>query len=56
VRVRIRAAQWWTMTSIFDEYRRFAGSKARLLDFQFIELFDTDSQPCFDPAHRPAWL
>lgn len=33
------------LTPIFDEYRRFAGSKARLTDQQFIELFDV-----FDPV------
>lgn len=36
----IRKVQRWSLTSIFDEYRRFAGSKVRMLDQQFIELFD----------------
>lgn len=38
----LRKAQRWSLTSIFDEYRRFAGSKVRLANEQFIELFDTD--------------
>ena len=56
VTARALAAQLWAMTSIFDEYRRFAGTKARLLDLQFIELFDVDSRPCFDPKNKPHWL
>ncbi|KAF2075497.1 hypothetical protein CYY_003189 [Polysphondylium violaceum] len=38
----LRKLQRWNLTSIFEEYRRFAGSKVRLLNEQFIELFDTD--------------
>lgn len=30
------------MASIFEEYRRYAGPKARAANEQFIELFDTD--------------
>ena len=36
----LRKVQQWSLTSIFDEYRRFAGSKVRMLDQQFIELFE----------------
>lgn len=36
----IRRLQQWSLTSIFDEYRRFAGVKFRVADQQFIELFD----------------
>jgi hypothetical protein len=32
------------MTAIFDEYRRFAESKSRFLDQQFIELFEVTSE------------
>eukprot|EP00897_Mesotaenium_endlicherianum_P003170 jgi/Mesen1/2881/ME000175S02037 len=39
----LRKVQRWSLTSIFDEYRHFAGSKERILDLQFIELFDTSS-------------
>jgi protein tyrosine/serine phosphatase len=36
----LRKVQNWSLTSIFDEYRRFAGAKVRMLDQQFMELFD----------------
>lgn len=38
----LRKYQHWSLTAIFDEYRRFAGSKARFLDQQFIEMFHID--------------
>ena len=38
----LRKLQRWNLTSIFEEYRRYAGAKVRLLNEQFIELFDTD--------------
>lgn len=37
-----RKLQKWNLTSILEEYRRFAGSKGRILNEQFIELFDID--------------
>lgn len=37
-----RKLQLWTLTSIFEEYRRFTGAKARQLDEQYIELFVPD--------------
>ena len=33
----LRKAQRWSLVAIFEEYRRFAGSKARVVDQQFIE-------------------
>jgi len=36
----LRKIHNWSMTSIFDEYRRFAKHEVRLLDEQYIELFD----------------
>lgn len=36
----IRRLQNWSLTMIFDEYRRFAFPKARALDQQFIEMYD----------------
>lgn len=39
----LRKVQQWSLTVIFDEYRRFAEPKPRFLDQQFIELFDTSS-------------
>ena len=38
----LRKLQRWNLTSISEEYRRYAGAKVRLLNEQFIELFDTD--------------
>jgi len=51
----LRKLQLWSLTSIFDEYRRFAGSKARILDQQFIELFDISSVK-HNVTHRAPWL
>jgi tyrosine-protein phosphatase SIW14 len=34
----LRKHQRWSLTSIFAEYRRFAGTRVRVLDQQFIEL------------------
>lgn len=50
----LRKLQRWNLTSIFEEYRRFAGSKVRLLNEQFIELFDTDLVRI--PPNYPSWL
>ncbi|GAA5942191.1 protein-tyrosine phosphatase OCA1 family protein [Sporobolomyces koalae] len=38
----LRKLQHWNLTSILEEYRRFAGPKVRVLNEQFIELFDLD--------------
>ncbi|KDE09359.1 hypothetical protein MVLG_00673 [Microbotryum lychnidis-dioicae p1A1 Lamole] len=37
-----RKLQRWNLASILEEYRRFAGPKVRVLNEQFIELFDGD--------------
>ncbi|GAA5828837.1 hypothetical protein JCM11251_005891 [Rhodosporidiobolus azoricus] len=37
-----RKLQRWNLTSILEEYRRFAGPKVRVLNEQFIELFDCE--------------
>eukprot|EP00246_Nothoceros_aenigmaticus_P005247 TRINITY_DN1715_c0_g1_i2.p1 TRINITY_DN1715_c0_g1~~TRINITY_DN1715_c0_g1_i2.p1 ORF type:complete len:168 (+),score=13.37 TRINITY_DN1715_c0_g1_i2:58-561(+) len=50
----LRKLQRWNLTAIFEEYRRYAGSKVRLLNEQFIELFDTDLVRI--PVDHPAWL
>ncbi|KAJ0017783.1 hypothetical protein Pint_09725 [Pistacia integerrima] len=39
----LRKLQKWCLTSIFDEYQRFAAAKARLSDQRFMELFDVSS-------------
>jgi len=51
----LRKVQRWSLTSIFDEYRRFAGNKVRILDQQFIELFQT-SLVRYQVKHKPMWL
>ncbi|CAO3594670.1 putative tyrosine phosphatase family protein [Absidia repens] len=50
----LRKLQRWNLTSIFEEYRRYAGPKVRLLNEQFIELFDTDLVSI--PSNQPNWL
>ncbi|KAB1222086.1 hypothetical protein CJ030_MR2G028789 [Morella rubra] len=39
----LRKLQKWCLTSVFDEYQRFAAAKARLSDQRFMELFDVSS-------------
>ncbi|KAL6567521.1 Tyrosine-protein phosphatase dsp1 [Orobanche gracilis] len=39
----LRKWQNWCMSSIFDEYQRFAADKARLSDQRFLELYDVSS-------------
>lgn len=50
----LRKFQHWSFTSIFEEYRRFAFPKPRLMDQQFIELFDIENVPV-DRSVLPAW-
>ena len=50
----LRKTQQWSMTSIFDEYRRFAGTKGRVMDQQFIELFSDKVE--YDERYKPDWL
>ncbi|KAJ7297410.1 hypothetical protein O6H91_09G086700 [Diphasiastrum complanatum] len=50
----LRKLQRWNLTAIFEEYRRYAGSKVRILNEQFIELFDTDLVQI--PDNHPSWL
>eukprot|EP00741_Cyanophora_paradoxa_P001038 tig00000455_g1000.t1 len=50
----LRKLQRWNLTAIFEEYRRYAGSKVRLSNEQFVELFDTDLVRV--PVVKPAWL
>lgn len=38
----IRKLQHWSLTAIFDEYRRFSHPKSRFMDQQFIELFEME--------------
>ncbi|CAH6721831.1 inositol phosphatase Siw14p [[Candida] jaroonii] len=39
----LRRLQNWSLTIIFDEYRKFAAPKERPMDQQFIELYNEDS-------------
>ncbi|CAO1614424.1 unnamed protein product [Sympodiomycopsis kandeliae] len=38
----LRKLQNWSLTIIFDEYRRFSFPKSRAMDQEFIELFDVE--------------
>jgi len=44
----LRRMQRWSMIAIFDEYRRFAADKARVVDLQFIENWGSAAT-----THRP---
>ncbi|BAM81328.1 hypothetical protein, conserved [Cyanidioschyzon merolae strain 10D] len=50
----LRKLQQWNLTSVLEEYRRYVGGKVRLLNEQFIELFDVDLVRI--PENPPAWL
>ncbi|KAM0938989.1 putative protein-tyrosine-phosphatase [Dioscorea sansibarensis] len=39
----LRKLQKWCLSSVFDEYQRFAAAKARVSDQRFMERFDTSS-------------
>ncbi|XP_057820520.1 tyrosine-protein phosphatase DSP1 isoform X1 [Cryptomeria japonica] len=39
----LRKIQNWCLSSVFDEYQRFAAAKARVSDQRFIELFDAST-------------
>ncbi|CAN0914376.1 Tyrosine-protein phosphatase DSP1 [Linum grandiflorum] len=39
----MRKLQKWCLSSIFDEYQRFAAAKARVSDQRFMELFDVST-------------
>eukprot|EP00743_Colponemidia_sp_Colp-15_P005848 GILK01006285.1.p1 GENE.GILK01006285.1~~GILK01006285.1.p1 ORF type:complete len:333 (+),score=35.37 GILK01006285.1:40-999(+) len=51
----LRKVQQWGLTSILDEYRRFAHPKARFMDQQFIELFKHKNVK-YDKRYKPSWL
>ncbi|CAO3593813.1 unnamed protein product [Absidia cylindrospora] len=50
----LRKLECWNFSSIVTEYRSFAGSKARYVNEQFIELFDLDLVTL--PKDLPAWF
>ncbi|XP_043693574.1 probable tyrosine-protein phosphatase DSP4 [Telopea speciosissima] len=39
----LRKFQRWCLSSVFDEYQRYAAAKARVSDQRFMELFDVSS-------------
>ena len=51
----LRKLQHWSLTSIFDEYQRFAGKAVRIADTQFIELFD-ETKVKYDAQHKPSFI
>ncbi|KAK1319556.1 putative tyrosine-protein phosphatase [Acorus calamus] len=38
-----RKLQNWCLSSVFEEYQRFAGAKSRIADLKYIEMFDVTS-------------
>ncbi|XP_062228397.1 probable tyrosine-protein phosphatase DSP2 isoform X1 [Phragmites australis] len=46
----LRKLQKWCLSSVFDEYHRFAASKARITDQRFMELFDVSSLKHLTPS------
>ncbi|ORZ04255.1 protein-tyrosine phosphatase [Absidia repens] len=50
----LRKLECWNFSSIVTEYRSFAGSKARYVNEQFIELFDLDLVTL--PKDLPTWF
>ncbi|KAI0512367.1 hypothetical protein KFK09_013006 [Dendrobium nobile] len=45
----LRKLQKWCLSSVFDEYQRFAAAKARVSDQRFMELFDVTSLKHLSP-------
>ena len=49
---RFRKMQNWSLASVFEEYRRFAGQRLHQEHEQFVELFDTDLISVATPDSR----
>ncbi|CAN6178853.1 unnamed protein product [Urochloa humidicola] len=47
----LRKLQKWCLSSVFDEYHRFAAAKARITDQRFMELFDVSSLNHLTPSN-----
>ncbi|CAL5043941.1 unnamed protein product [Urochloa decumbens] len=47
----LRKLQKWCLSSVFDEYHRFAAAKARITDQRFMELFDVSSLSHLTPSN-----
>lgn len=50
----LRKLQAWSLTLIFDEYRRFADPKSRALDQLKIELYQEEA--CMGLAKQWGWM
>lgn len=48
----LRRLQGWSLTIIFDEYRKFAAPKERSMDQQFIELYDQSDIKRYAEEHK----
>ena len=48
----LRKVHRWSLVAIFDEYRLFAGRKARIVDQQFIERIQASRAPARAAAHH----
>lgn len=46
----LRKLQRWCLSSVFDEYQRFAAAKARVSDQRFMEMFDVSSLKHHSPS------
>lgn len=52
----LRKLQQWSLTTIFDEYRRFSYPKARSMDQEFIELYrESAVWTEIEPKFLPDW-
>ena len=52
----LRKLQQWSLTTIFDEYRRFSYPKSRSMDQEFIELYSEQAVwPHIEPQWMPRW-
>ncbi|KAF7100152.1 hypothetical protein CFC21_108100 [Triticum aestivum] len=47
----MRKLQKWCLSSVFDEYQRFAAAKVRSTDLRFMELFDVSSLKHLTNSH-----
>eukprot|EP00128_Syssomonas_multiformis_P014432 Colp12_sorted_trinity150504_noHs@10199 len=52
----LRKLLQWSITSIFEEHRRFVGTKVRILDLQFIELYDVVNAVKIEKRWAPYWI
>ncbi len=50
----VRRLQQWHLSAIFEEYQMYATNKGRLINEQFIELFDPDLVTI--PPNPPSWV